>query len=107
MVPLLAAQSVQTKCRMNKSVMTGNYEFYYACGLYLGMRNMSDKADRSMSPAELFDIVSPLAKEDKTENREEKYLCQMIYEYRIEETVDDQTGELFDMGLNDAATAFK
>ena len=33
MVPSIARQSVILKCNMQKSVMLGNYEFFYAAGL--------------------------------------------------------------------------
>ena len=33
MVTSIARQSVIIKCNMQKSVLTGNYEFYYAAGL--------------------------------------------------------------------------
>lgn len=33
MVPSIARQSVIIKCNMQKSILTGNYEFYYAAGL--------------------------------------------------------------------------
>ena len=32
MVPSIARQSVILKCNMQKSVMLGNYEFFYAAG---------------------------------------------------------------------------
>ena len=33
MVPSIARQSVIIKCNMQKSILTGNYEFYYAAGI--------------------------------------------------------------------------
>ncbi|MCR5272674.1 MAG: DUF3837 domain-containing protein [Lachnospiraceae bacterium] len=99
MVPLLAAQSVQIKCKMNKSVMTGNYEFYYAAGLYAGYRNID--VDEYIAVKDLFDLIAPLAKEDKTEDSGEKYLCKLLYEYRIDALYDEQMPELLKMGLED------
>ena len=34
MEPILAKQSVDIKCKIQASIMMGNYEFYYAAGRF-------------------------------------------------------------------------
>lgn len=42
MVTSIARQSVIIKCNMQKSVLTGNYEFYYAAGLIAKLFGVED-----------------------------------------------------------------
>ena len=43
MVPSIARQSVILKCNMQKSVMLGNYEFFYAAGLMRKLYNIENR----------------------------------------------------------------
>ena len=43
MVTSIARQSVILKCNMQKSVLLGNYEFYYIAGLLKKLFNVSEK----------------------------------------------------------------
>ena len=45
MVPSIARQSVILKCNMQKSVMLGNYEFFYAAGLMRKLYNIEIRTD--------------------------------------------------------------
>ena len=49
MVTSIARQSVIIKCNMQKSVLTGNYEFYYAAGLIA-----------KLSGVEISDDIKPI-----------------------------------------------
>jgi len=100
MVTSLAAQSIQIKCKMNKSVMTGNYEFYYACGIYSKIKGIQIEA--GLKPDELYAKVEETAKNESSDSLKIAYLAKMIYEYRVENNYDEQMEELFDMGLSDA-----
>ena len=52
MVTSIARQSVIIKCNMQKSVLTGNYEFYYAAGLIA-----------KLSGVEISDDIKPIVDE--------------------------------------------
>ena len=60
MVPSIARQSVILKCNMQKSVMLGNYEFFYAAGLMRKLynieiiKNYEPSADHDAQMDELF-----------------------------------------------------
>jgi len=100
MVTELAKQSVNIKCKMNKSVMTGNYEFYYSCGVYSKIKGI--QIESGLKPDELYARVEETAKNESSENPKLSYLAKMIYEYRVENSYDEQMEELLDIGLADA-----
>ena len=55
MVTSIARQSVIIKCNMQKSVLTGNYEFYYAAGLIAKLSGVEFSED--IKPIELGEFV--------------------------------------------------
>ena len=55
MVTSIARQSVILKCNMQKSVLLGNYEFYYIAGLLKKLFNVS--ADADMEPEALSEYL--------------------------------------------------
>ena len=55
MVTSIARQSVIIKCNMQKSVLTGNYEFYYAAGLIAKLSGVEISDD--IKPIELGKLL--------------------------------------------------
>ena len=53
MVPSIARQSVIIKCNAQKSVLLGNYEFYYAAGLLKSLLDL--KLSEETKPKELLE----------------------------------------------------
>ena len=51
MVTLVARQSIIIKCNMQTSVLLGNYEFYYAAGLFCRLHGIAVEED--IQPVEL------------------------------------------------------
>lgn len=99
MVTSIARQSVILKCNMQKSVLTGNYEFYYAAGLVA-----------KISQIEIADDIKPLDLEqymveevNKLEPKEEKeaWLFRMLVDYKPTEEYDDQMKEMLLWGKNE------
>ena len=56
MVPSIARQSVIIKCNMQKSILTGNYEFYYAAGIIANLSGVEIPED--IKPEELLALLS-------------------------------------------------
>ena len=56
MVPSIARQSVIIKCNMQQSILTGNYEFYYAAGLIANLSGVEIPED--IKPEELLALLS-------------------------------------------------
>ncbi len=61
MVTLTARQSIILKCSMKASVLLGNYEFYYAAGLFCGINHM--EVDEDILPGALYKWIAPKLKE--------------------------------------------
>lgn len=96
MVLLLARQSVIIKCKLNASILTGNYEFYYAAGILYKLNGKTE--EKVPQPEELMEKVQKLATEYKTEDKKEKYLVKILTEYQLEETYAEQMDVLFKIG---------
>lgn len=96
MVTSIARQSVILKCLRKKSVMLGNYEFYYSAGLLNNLYKLGCSKD--MKPVELFDYISPKLEGLTPNNGEEEFLIRMIGNYEPYEDYDQQMVELFEWG---------
>ena len=88
MVPSIARQSVIIKCNMQKSILTGNYEFYYAAGIIANLSGVEIPED--IKPEELLALIPA--------DEKEKYLFGMVADYRPEDVYDEQMRELLDWG---------
>ena len=97
MIELLAVQSIDHKLDKHISVITGNYEYYYACGIL--DRRLSLGLSSDMKPTELFDKVQE-ALHDKPLDPEGDYLIYLLKRYEPEDKYDEQMGELFKRGLS-------
>ena len=92
MVTSIARQSVILKCNMQKSVLLGNYEFYYIAGLLKKLFNVS--ADADMEPEALSEYL--LSVVDTLSAKED--LITMVKGYEPLPEHDEQMKELFAWG---------
>lgn len=99
MVPSIARQSVILKCNMQKSVLTGNYEYYYAAGLFskLAGIGLSDE----IRPAELKVFVREETENRKGADEREEYLYEMLRNFKPGEEYDEQMKELLLWGKSE------
>lgn len=96
---ILARQSVIIKCRLNQSIMMGNYEYYYAGGLLC--RLAGQVPQQELKPDELSAFLQPLCESYVPQNEQEAYLVKLLKEYKISDEYDGQMARLLQMGLNE------
>lgn len=92
MIPSIARQSVITKCNMQKSILTGNYEFYYAAGLVSKLFDV--EIDENIRPEELSAQLTGQLETLQPHDEKEAHLFRMIGDYRPREDYDEQMKEL-------------
>ena len=92
MVTSIARQSVILKCNMQRAVMLGNYEFYYAAGLISKLSQI--EIDDDIRPMELLDLLLEKIEQVKPKDEKEAYLFQMLKDYKPTEEYDEQMKEL-------------
>ena len=97
MEPILAKQSVDIKCRIQASVMMGNYEFYYAAGRLCAQTGQ--QPDQPLQPLELSTFLQPLLHRYDPKEESDAYLVKMLKEYEASDEYDEQMDTLFEMGL--------
>ncbi len=93
---LLAKQSIDIKCKIQASILMGNYEFYYAAGRLCALTGQ--KPDPSLHPKELYEWLQPYLDTYEPQNEQEAYLIKMIKEYKVLDEYDGQMMELLQMG---------
>lgn len=98
MVPSIARQSVIIKCSMKKSYLLGNYEFYYAAGLFKKLFGAELQAD--MPPQEMLQRILKQADISPKDDREE-YLVFLLKKYEPDEELDEEMQMLFAWGEKD------
>ncbi len=99
MVTSIARQSIILKCLRQKSVMVGNYEFYYVAGLMkklMGADVTSDLEPEPMLEKLLGQLDSLSPKDEK-----EEYLIKLVSTYEALGEKDEQMVELFKWGENE------
>ena len=96
MVPSIARQSVIIKCLREKSVIVGNYEFYYAAGLLNHFYNLGLRKD--MNPQELMEQIQQKIHDIVLNSPKEEYLLHLLKYYEFLESYDEQMQLLFDWG---------
>ena len=92
MVTSIARQSVIIKCNMQASVLTGNYEFYYAAGLAAKLCGIEVADD--ILPGELKELLTEKLSGCTPGDEREAYLFQMLADYKQGEEYDAQMKEL-------------
>lgn len=99
MVPSIARQSVIIKCNQQKSVLLGNYEFYYLAGLLKNLFALDLDAD--MQPDDMFAHIQAKQKELEPKDEKESYLIKLVSVYKPLENYDEQMKELFQWGATE------
>lgn len=94
---ILARQSVMIKCRIQASIMMGNYEFYYAGGVLC--RLSGQIPDQTLQPKELYAYIQPLLATYEPDNQQEAYLLKLLKAYQPSDEYDAQMPQLLQMGL--------
>lgn len=92
MVTSIARQSVIIKCKMQKSVLTGSYEYYYAAGLMSKLFEVEIPED--IRPEELQTLLEEELEGLAAKDEREGYLLSLLAGYRPGEEYDEQMKEL-------------
>ncbi len=99
MVPSLARMSVIIKSQHETSVMTGNYEMAYICGL---LCRLTGTVPPSLeTPVQLQEDMMKLLENYSPEDDREKVVIKMLKFYKPDGLLDDQVRELYRMGLEE------
>lgn len=96
MVTSIARQSVIIKCNMQSSVLTGNYEFYYAAGLAARLAGIEVADD--ILPDELKGLLAERMADCVPKDEKEAYLYGLLLDYRQTGEYDAQMKELLICG---------
>lgn len=96
MVPSIARQSVIIKCNAQKSVLLGNYEFYYAAGLLKSLLDL--KLSEETKPKELLEELLAQLEGRTAGDKRAQYLIGMVEDYDASPDYDGQMQELFRWG---------
>lgn len=99
MVTSIARQSVIIKCNMKKSVITGNYEFYYAAGLLSKLTGVEISED--ITPKELREELDQILPGLTLGGEKEQYLLGLLSDYHPAEEYDGQMRELLLWGKSE------
>ena len=99
MIPSIVRQSIMIKCKIRKSKFLGNYEFFYAAGLFFKLSG-ADVPEHT-DPKALKEAVTLAAESYEPKNEEEAYLIKCLLEMPVDEEKDAQIEELFSMGLSE------
>ena len=96
MVPSIARQSVILKCNMQKSVMLGNYEFFYAAGLIKKLFDL--ELNTGMEPESMLETILEKEADLQPQSEQETYLLELVKNYEPLPDHDAQMDELFAWG---------
>lgn len=99
MVTSIARQSVILKCKIKKSVLVGNYEFYYLSGLLKNIYGL--EITEEMKPEEIFSVIEKVLPNLSPKDENEEYLLKMVKNYEVLPDYDEQMKELFLWGANE------
>lgn len=96
----LARQSVVIKCNLEASIMTGNYEMYYAAGVLAQLMHREIAAD--IRPEALHDLVHGWIESFTPADGHEEHLVHMLKYYHPDpDRYNAQMAELLQMGLQE------
>lgn len=99
LITSIARQSVIIKCNMQKSVITGTYEYYYAAGLFSKLCGIEIAED--IRPGELQQLLKEKGQAAATGDDREAYLKKILLKYVPAEEYDMQMKELLLWGMNE------
>jgi hypothetical protein len=100
MVPSLARQAIIIKCKNDTSVITGNYELAYALGFIVNQTGIifpGDYEDMKDLQEKVLTALEGKELEDERLGR----LYRMLQHYKPTDGMDEQMGELINMGLGE------
>ena len=100
MVPLLAKNAVQIKCKFSGAVMTGNYECAYALGILTaaaGLPEITVYGSIAQLKAQVISAVETFQPDEEALQR----LIEMLKEYEPSDSLDEQMRELYIVGFAD------
>lgn len=100
MVPLLAKNAVKIKCGFEHACMTGNYECAYALGILTAAAGIDEITDYK-TIADLREQVLEKTESFQTDEPALNQLIKLLKDYEASEVTDDQTSELYRMGIAD------
>jgi hypothetical protein len=100
MIPSIARQSVIQKCNLQKSVLIGNYEFYYLAGLLQKLYHLD--INENMKPDELFAVIEGAIATIEPSDEKEAYLIKMVKIFEPLPEYDDQMRLLFRWGAQES-----
>lgn len=100
MVPILAKQAINIKCKHKANIILGNYECGYALGLIVNLSGIIFPADYT-SIEDLRVKVLALLENYAPKDEKEENLIHMLKEYKADNNLDSQVGELINMGLGE------
>ena len=96
MTTSIARQSIILKCTMQKSVLLGNYEFYYVGGLFKKLFGLETSED--MQPFKMSEYILGQLDHLTPKDEKEEYLLTMLKNYEPLTDYDEQMKELFVWG---------
>lgn len=96
MVLSIARQSVIIKCNLEASIMTGNYEFYYASGLLYKCKGIA--IAEVPEPGVLYEQIHQMIEGYEPGEAKERHLVKLLRFYKPVEAFDEQMKELFWIG---------
>ena len=99
MVPVLARMSVVIKAQHETSVMTGNYEMGYVCGLLCRLAGITPPPLET--PLKLQEKMMAALEGYNAAAERDKNIIRMLKYYKPDDNMDDQVKELFSMGLEE------
>lgn len=99
MVQSIVRQSVIIKCKIKKSPLLGNYEFFYAAGLFSKISGTTFPCD--VAPDALKEAVTEALPLYEPKNEEERYLMKALNEYRPGPEKDEDMEALFAAGCEE------
>ena len=99
MVPVLAKMAVIIKSQQKTSVIMGNYEMAYACGLLYNVCGATPP--EVTTPEQLREVTVNTFEGFDTEDERVKKVVHMLKFYAPEQEWDEQNMELWNMGLQE------
>lgn len=100
MIPLVVRQSVILKCKLQKSVLVGNYEYYYAAGLFSRLAGV--QLDAKKTPEELKEQIAAVLPDYQPSDPRELHLKRILTDFHPGAEKSEEMDALFLMGVNEA-----
>ncbi len=99
MEPSIVRQSVILKCLRQKSTLLGNYEYYYAAGLFGRLSGV--QIPPGLAPKELSEMLAKELTGYEPEDAREKHLKRVLMDFHPDGKKEEVMEELLRQGLNE------